>query len=53
MYALASKFIGNGNTMFLEAERKPDSERTYKIIESEPTKTSYTTDVYKKIFRNK
>lgn len=53
MYALASKFIGNGNTMFLEAERKPDGERTYKIIESEPAKTSYATDVYKRIFENK
>jgi len=35
---------------FLRAERKPNGERSFKLVEGEPLKTSYGEDLYKKIF---
>jgi DNA mismatch repair ATPase MutS len=38
------------NAIFLRAERKPNGERSFKLVEGEPLKTSYGEDLYKKIF---
>ncbi|MGF7398559.1 MutS-related protein [Thermoanaerobacterium thermosaccharolyticum] len=39
------------NAVFLRAERKPNGERSFKLVEGEPLKTSYGEDLYKKIFK--
>ncbi|MDK2806269.1 MAG: hypothetical protein PWQ94_1433 [Thermoanaerobacterium sp.] len=39
------------NAIFLRAERKPNGERSFKLVEGEPLKTSYGEDLYKKIFK--
>ncbi|SNX54801.1 DNA mismatch repair protein MutS [Thermoanaerobacterium sp. RBIITD] len=39
------------NAIFLRAERKPNGERSFKLVEGEPLKTSYGEDLYKRIFR--
>ena len=36
--------------LFLRAERKPDGQRTFRIVEGEPLPTSYGVDLYKQIF---
>ncbi|NPV77703.1 MAG: DNA mismatch repair protein MutS [Anaerolineae bacterium] len=36
--------------IFLRAERQPDGERTFKIIEGEPLQTSFGEDVYNLVF---
>lgn len=41
---------GMGNALFLRAERKPDGERTFRMIEGEPLQTSYGEDLYRRIF---
>lgn len=38
------------NTLFLRAERRPDGERTFRMIGGEPLDTSYGEDLYRKIF---
>jgi DNA mismatch repair ATPase MutS len=38
------------NALFLRAERQPDGERTFKLIQSEPLQTSYGEDLYHRIF---
>jgi DNA mismatch repair ATPase MutS len=38
------------NAIFLRAERQPDGERTFKVIEGEPLQTSYGEDLYNRIF---
>jgi DNA mismatch repair ATPase MutS len=38
------------NALFLRAERKPDGERTFRVIEGEPLQTSYGEDLYNRIF---
>ena len=38
------------NALFLRAERHADGERTFKLVEAEPLKTSYGVDLYKRIF---
>ncbi|WP_231293827.1 MutS-related protein [Thermoanaerobacterium thermosaccharolyticum] len=39
------------NAIFLRAERKPNGERSFKLVEGELLKTSYGEDLYKKIFK--
>lgn len=39
------------NAIFLRAERKPNGERSFKLVEGEPLKTSYGEDLYKRIFK--
>ncbi len=36
--------------LFLQAERQADGTRTYRILEGEPTETSYGVDLYNRIF---
>jgi len=36
--------------LFLRAERQPDGERTFKLIQGEPLQTSYGEDLYHRIF---
>ena len=36
--------------LFLRADRLPNGERTFKIVEGEPLKTSFGVDVYNKVF---
>ena len=36
--------------LFLRAERQPDGERTYRLVEGEPLPTSYGEDSYRRIF---
>jgi len=38
------------NSFFLRADRQPDGQRTFKLIEGEPLETSYGEDLYDKIF---
>lgn len=38
------------DAIFLRAERQPDGERTFKLIEGEPLQTSYGKDLYNGIF---
>jgi DNA mismatch repair ATPase MutS len=40
------------NAIFLRAERKQNSERTFKIIEGGPLRTSFGEDVYHSIFNH-
>lgn len=39
------------NVSFLRAERQPDGERTFKLVEGEPLQSSYGEDLYDRIFR--
>jgi DNA mismatch repair ATPase MutS len=52
LYEFAHGFYAKhlDNTLCLRAERQPDGERTFKVIEGEPLQTSYGEDVYAKIF---
>lgn len=52
MYEFAHAFFAKKMkyAMFLHAERQADGARTFKLIEGEPSATSYGEDVYKKIF---
>jgi DNA mismatch repair ATPase MutS len=52
LYQLAHGFYQkkNASALFLRAERQPDGERTFKLIEGEPLQTSYGEDLYKGIF---
>lgn len=52
LYHLARRFYEQGRhpTLFLRAERKPDGERTFKLIEGAPLSTSYGPDLYHAIF---
>jgi DNA mismatch repair ATPase MutS len=38
------------NALFLRAERKPDGQRTFRILPGEPLQTSFGLDLYQKIF---
>ena len=40
----------NLRTIFLQAERQADGQRTFQIAEGEPLKTSFGEDLYEKIF---
>lgn len=52
LFELASNCYKDKNkeSIFLRAERKESGERTFKIIEGEPLRTSYGEDLYKIIF---
>jgi len=52
LYELAHGFYDKkmANAIFLQAERKAGGGRTFKLIEGEPSQTSYGEDVYRKIF---
>ncbi len=52
LYAFSNEFYTSrtDNMIFLRAERKPDGERTYKLVEGEPFQTSYGLDLYNRIF---
>jgi len=52
LHTLARGFYDRGmaNAIFLVAERQADGERTFRIIEGEPSQTSYGDDLYEKIF---
>ncbi|ODN30547.1 MutS-related protein [Fervidobacterium thailandense] len=52
MYDFASRFKNSTEVLFLEAERRENGERTFKIIESHPTFTSYAVELYKRIFES-
>lgn len=38
------------NAVFLRAERKPDGERTFRVVKGEPLQTSFGEDLYARIF---
>ena len=38
------------DALFLRAERRPDGERTFKLIEAGPTDTSHAEDLYREVF---
>lgn len=52
MYDLAHGFIeiATSDAYFLRAERKPDGERSFKLIPGEPLSTSFGVDLYERIF---
>ena len=52
LFELAHEFQhGNGTTtLFLRAERKPDGQRTFRVMQGEPLSTSYGQDLYRQIF---
>jgi hypothetical protein len=52
LYELANGFYQSGmdNALFLRAERKPDGERTFKLVPGRPLQTSYGRDVYEQVF---
>ncbi|HBY97192.1 MAG: hypothetical protein M5U01_35855 [Ardenticatenaceae bacterium] len=52
LYEFAHGFYARSmeNAMFLRAERKVDGRRTFKLIEGEPSQTSYGADLYKRVF---
>ncbi|OIO92467.1 MAG: DNA mismatch repair protein MutS [Anaerolineae bacterium CG2_30_64_16] len=54
LYTLARGLYDRGlvNAVFLVAERRADGERTFRIIEGEPSQMSYGDDVYDRIFGN-
>ena len=54
LYALARGFYdkGRADAIFLVAERRADGERTFRMIEGEPTQTSYGKDLYHGVFGN-
>ena len=38
------------NAIFLRAERQPDGNRTFRLIEGEPLQTSFGEDLYNRVF---
>lgn len=52
LYDFAHRFYAQGlaTTLFLRAERQPDGQRTFRLIEGEPLPTSYGEDSYQRIF---
>lgn len=41
---------GSQSALFLRAERQPDGQRTFRIIDGEPLPASHGEDVYRRIF---
>jgi hypothetical protein len=39
-----------GTALFLRAERRPDGQRTFRLLEGEPLPTSYGQDLYQQVF---
>lgn len=52
LYDLAQGFYleRTGAELFLRAERLPDGQRTFRIVEGDPLPTSYGPDLYRRIF---
>jgi DNA mismatch repair ATPase MutS len=52
MFDLAQSFHLSkmGATLFLRAERLPDGQRTFRLVEGEPLPTSFGQDLYERIF---
>lgn len=40
-------------TLFLRAERQPDGTRTFRLTDGAPLQTSYSDDLYRRIFGEK
>lgn len=49
LYEFTRSFNGD-NILFLRAKRLPDGERTFRLKEADPLKTSYGVDLYYRIF---
>ncbi|MDO5865044.1 MULTISPECIES: hypothetical protein [Paenarthrobacter] len=54
LFDLAHSLFTQGlpDALFLQAERREDGQRTYKLQQGEPTATSYGKDLYLRIFAN-
>jgi DNA mismatch repair ATPase MutS len=52
LYDLAHRWYteNHRHTLFLRAERHPDGQRTFHLLEGEPLTTSYGEDLYQQIF---
>ena len=52
LYEFAHALCGAGlaGTLFLRAERRADGERTFRMVEGEPQRTSHGEDLYRRIF---
>lgn len=52
LYTFANGFFDRNvdGTLFLQAERQTDGERTFRMVEAEPSRTSYGQDLYHRIF---
>ncbi|HEY6309375.1 MAG TPA: hypothetical protein VIY52_01000 [Streptosporangiaceae bacterium] len=52
MYDLAGRYHAEHDpgTLFLRAERRPDGQRTFRLLPDEPLPTSYGEDVYQEVF---
>ena len=52
LYECARGFFEKGmdNVIFLRAERRPDGERTFRLLKGEPLQTSHGEDLYHRIF---
>lgn len=55
LYDLAHGFrrARRDDALFLRAERLPDGQRTFRLIEGEPLPTSYGEDLYRKVFADR
>lgn len=54
LFSLAEKFLKEEKetTYFLQAERKIDGRRTFRMIEGKPSRTGYGEDLYHNLFEN-
>ncbi len=52
LFELAERLRGasTADALFLRAERKPDGQRTFRVIEGEPQSTSHGEDLFRRIF---
>jgi len=52
LYDLAHRLhaYGGDSALFLRAERRPDGQRTFKLVEGGPLPTSFGEDLYRRIF---
>lgn len=52
LFDLAQSFSAQrlASALFLRAERQPDGQRTYRIVEGEPLPTSHGEDTYQRVF---
>ena len=52
LYDLADGFAreGRADATFLRAERLPDGQRTFRLVEGAPQPTSHGEDVYRQVF---
>ena len=49
-HALARRYLGRAETLFLRAERLPDGGRSYRVLPDRPQATSHGFDVYRAVF---